>query len=272
LSQRLNRKPKANRSTDSNSLEATSRPNLQYELPFQKYMEQVEITLDRNPQPVVTLLVSFKPAPKDSSEVNKVATVANQQTGRPSSRLFTIHKDFLCFYSPFFASAFNGPYKEGKTQTMILDEIDLEAFGMFVYWLYQRKLPTHTVDFEDVDLVHLANIWILGDRFLIPSLQNNAACRIHTLINEGKLEDFQEFIGIAYGYRDGLNELAKLAVWTVIKEDQVVFDAIWQESGFPPAMALEIMRLLKTHYEVLICVKKLPMPPSDTFKVKEYNG
>ena len=155
---------------------------------------------------------------------------------------------------------------------MILFEIDLKAFGMFVYWLCQGKLPIYAVDFEDVDLVHLANIWILGDRFLIPSRQNNAACRIHTLINEGKLEGFQEFIGIAYGYRDGHNELAKLAVWTVIKEDQATFDAIWQESGFPPAMALEIMRLLKTHYEGLQCVKKLPMPPSDAFKVKEYNG
>jgi len=235
-------------------------------------MEQVEITLDRNPQPVVTILVSSKPASKDSSEVKKAATVANQRTGGPSSRLFTIHKDFLCFYSPFFASAFNGPYKEGKTQTMTLFEIDLESFGMFVYWLYQRKLPTHTVDFEDVDLVYLANIWILGDRFLIPSLQNNAAFRIHTIINEGKLEGFQEFIQIAYGYREGHNELAKLAVWTVIKEDQAIFDAIWQESGFPPALALEIMRLLKTHYEGLVCVKKLAMPPSDIFKVQEYNG
>ena len=68
---------------------------------------------------------------------------------------------------------------------MILFEIDLKAFGMFVYWLCQGKLPIYAVDFEDVDLVHLANIWILGDRFLIPSRQNNAACRIHTLINEG---------------------------------------------------------------------------------------
>ena len=41
---------------------------------------------------------------------------------------------------------------------MILFEIDLKAFGMFVYWLYQGKLPIYAVDFEDVDLVHLANI------------------------------------------------------------------------------------------------------------------
>jgi hypothetical protein len=220
----------------------------------------------------VTVFVSSRPGPKDSPGVNKATTVANHQTGGPILKRFIIHKDFLCFYSPFFASAFNGPYKEGRTQTMNLSDIDLEAFGMFVYWLYQRKLPTHTVDFEDVDLVHLANLWILGDRFLITSLQNNAAARIHTIINEGKLEGFQEFINIAYGYREGHNELAKLAVWTVIKEDQSIFDAIWQESGFPPAMALEIMRLLKTHYESLKCVKKLPMPPSDAFKVKEYKG
>lgn len=103
LLQRLNRKPKANRSTDSNSLEAISRPNLQYELLFQKYMEQFEITLDRNPQSVVAVLVSSQPARKDSLEVNKAMTAADQQTGGPSWKRFTIHKDFLCFYSPFFA-------------------------------------------------------------------------------------------------------------------------------------------------------------------------
>jgi hypothetical protein len=72
-------------------------------------MEQVEIMLARNPQSVVTVIVSSQPAPKDSSEVNEATTAANKQTGAPASANFTIHKNFLCFYSPFFASAFHGP-------------------------------------------------------------------------------------------------------------------------------------------------------------------
>ncbi|KAE9376493.1 hypothetical protein N431DRAFT_332001, partial [Stipitochalara longipes BDJ] len=125
---------------------------------------------------------------------------------------FTIHKDFICFYSPFFASAFNSPYKEGQTQVMSLYEIDPEIFGMFVSWIYQRKLPTHTAKFEDVNLIHLAKLWILGERFLAPALQNNAICRMHTIVNEGRLEGFQEFITLAYNHREGHNQMTKLAV------------------------------------------------------------
>jgi hypothetical protein len=155
---------------------------------------------------------------------------------------------------------------------MSLYEIDPEVFGIFVYWLYHRKIPTQTARLADIDLVHLAKLWILGDRFLVPALQNNAICRMHTIIGEGRLEGFQELITIAYNYREGHNEMTKLAFWTVVTEDQAFFDKIWQGSGFPPAMALEVMKVLKTHHEVLPLVKKLVMPANDNFKVKEYTG
>jgi BTB/POZ domain len=221
---------------------------------------------------VVTVFVTAQPAPKESLNSNRASTGNSPPNGGPKLTKFTIHKDFICFYSPFFASAFNGLYKEGQTQTMTLYEIEPEAFGMFVSWLYQRKLPTHTVEFEHVDLVHLVHLWILGDWFPIPSLQKNAVYRMHTVIHEGRSEFFGGFIDIAYKYREGHNELSKLAVWTVVLGNQAVFDEIWQESGFPPAMALGVMKVLKTHYEGLTEGKKLTMPPNDTFKVKEYRG
>lgn len=156
--------------------------------------------LHRNPQSVVTVFVTAQPVPKERSNSNRASTGNSPPNGGPKLTKFTIHKDYICFYSPFFASAFNGPYKEGQTRTMTLYEIEPEAFGMFVSWLYQRKLPTHTGEFEHVDLVHLANLWILGDRFLIPSLQKNAMYRMHTIIHEGRSESFGGFIDVAYKY------------------------------------------------------------------------
>jgi hypothetical protein len=93
---------------------------------------------------------------------------------------------------------------------------------------------------------------------------------MHTIINEGVCcLSFEGFINIAYNYREGRNELA---MWTVVLADQAFFGEMWQKSGFPPAMALDVMKVLKTHYEGLAGVKKLKMPPNDTFKVKEYKG
>lgn len=51
---------------------------------------------------------------------------------------------------------------------MSLYEVDPEVFGLFVSWLYQRRLPTHTAKYEEVHLGHLAKLWIMGDRFLAP--------------------------------------------------------------------------------------------------------
>ncbi|KAN0116934.1 hypothetical protein V8E51_002911 [Hyaloscypha variabilis] len=241
------------KSEDPVPIEDAVRPNLQ------------------NPQSVVTVFVTSKPAPPQRQE-NGESSAPTTRSASPDRKKFTIHKDFICFYSPFFASAFNGPYKEGQTQIMSLYEIDPEVFGIFVYWLYHRKLPTHTARLGHVDLVHLAKLWILGDRFLAPALQNNAICRMHTIIGEGRLEGFEELVTMAYNYREGHNEMTKLAVWTVVTEDQAFFDKIWQGSGFPPAMALEVMKVLKTHYEGLPLVRKLAMPPNDNFRVKEYTG
>jgi hypothetical protein len=86
LSQRLNRKPKSNRSTDSNSLE-TMKPSLQYGNPLQIWVEQFEITLNRNPQSIVTVFVSSQPAPKDGLHSNKTDAAGDQQNEGPSCKI-----------------------------------------------------------------------------------------------------------------------------------------------------------------------------------------
>jgi hypothetical protein len=68
----------------------------------------------RDPQPIV--------------EVHVISPFGHTKTYR-------VHKNFICYYSPFFDAAFNGNFTEGDTQSMKLGDTCTEAFGIFVNWL-----------------------------------------------------------------------------------------------------------------------------------------
>lgn len=83
---------------------------------------------------------------------------------------FLIHKSFICFYSPYFAAAFNGPFKEGESQTSELEDVCPIAFGLFVSWLYSQRVEYINGNIlmreEPLELL------LLAERLLIPRLQN----------------------------------------------------------------------------------------------------
>ena len=82
---------------------------------------------------------------------------------------FLVYKEFICYYSPFFDAAFNGSFEEGKTQSIDIDDVRPAVFGLFVNWLYTQKV-TH--DEDNATMRNLVDLWILGDRYLVPRLQN----------------------------------------------------------------------------------------------------
>jgi hypothetical protein len=43
---------------------------------------------------------------------------------------FMVHKDVAAFHSPFFKAAFQSQMIEGQTQTMRLDDVEAETFGL----------------------------------------------------------------------------------------------------------------------------------------------
>jgi BTB/POZ domain len=53
----------------------------------------------------------------------------------PTEQKFVVHKELICFHSPFFHAAFNGKFTEGQTQEMRMDDVDEETFGQLVHWL-----------------------------------------------------------------------------------------------------------------------------------------
>ncbi|CAG8972088.1 hypothetical protein HYALB_00004954 [Hymenoscyphus albidus] len=82
---------------------------------------------------------------------------------------FVVHKNFICFYSPFFDAAFNGAFKEGETQVLDLDDASPAAFSLFVNWLYTQRIEFPGG--EEVHLRTLIELWILGSRCLVPKIQ-----------------------------------------------------------------------------------------------------
>jgi len=131
--------------------------------------------------------------------------------------------EYACHYSPVLTAAFNSVFLEGQTQTYRFDDISPSAFRLLVKWLYSERIdrrldtyflatcPDLNVDKEEMsngteDNDHneddqendklkeawraqdldLAQLWVAGDRLLIPRLQNEVMLAWHALWTEGK--------------------------------------------------------------------------------------
>ncbi|KAI4727085.1 hypothetical protein E4T49_05135 [Aureobasidium sp. EXF-10728] len=90
---------------------------------------------------------------------------------------YTLHKELLCFYSDFFRAAFNGSFKEATERKIELPETEAEVFEAFQAWLYTQKLPKNEIKPAKMypEWPLLTKLWIFGDKYQFPLLQNNVA-------------------------------------------------------------------------------------------------
>jgi hypothetical protein len=104
---------------------------------------------------------------------------------------FVIHKEVACHYSPVLNACFNSEFIEGQKQTYNVDDIDKNAFRLFMQWLYTQniKLSAHSNIFSDFSKTRfqphdcdattrqsqefaLVQLWVLAEKYMIPTLQN----------------------------------------------------------------------------------------------------
>jgi hypothetical protein len=88
-----------------------------------------------------------------------------------TKKSFTVHKDLLIFYSDYFRAAFNGSFIEAIDKKINLLDTDQKAFEHFYAWLYTRKLASE--DDKPLSWDNLFDLWVFGDRFQVPLLQNS---------------------------------------------------------------------------------------------------
>jgi hypothetical protein len=159
---------------------------------------------------MVTIILSSK---------SQAADASNLRSNQPQNHNLHIHKDFICYYSPFFDAAFNGNFKEGETHTIEFDDVDVTAFGVLSEWLYTQKLAN--LEGELPDLATLGRIWILGDRFLIPKLQNMAMDAICDKLYKGELTE--KFCKDASQFTSPGNALVEAIVDLMVMANQSYF-------------------------------------------------
>ncbi len=105
-----------------------------------------------------------------------------------------MQKEVAIFYSRVLEAAFNSDFAEGQTQTYTIEDVDEGVFKLFIQWLYRQKFGYYLTQAE-ADLLRqpeshtdeqlktvkdkiekrqelLVRLWVLGDRFSIPRLQN----------------------------------------------------------------------------------------------------
>jgi len=97
---------------------------------------------------------------------------------------FSVHKALICAASTYFRAAFEGPFREGTTQTIRLPETRTSVFKIFVGWLYTQKLELPLVDEsnEAKTMISLTLIYALGDECGVEGLRNAAIDATHAFM------------------------------------------------------------------------------------------
>jgi hypothetical protein len=90
---------------------------------------------------------------------------------------FMVHKAVAAFHSSFFKAAFESKMIEGQTQTMRLEDVEGNIFGLLNSWLYTEKIDPSIFQFRE-HLHTLCKLWELARRCLIPKLQHAVIIRI----------------------------------------------------------------------------------------------
>ncbi|KAH9212761.1 hypothetical protein DL95DRAFT_391069 [Leptodontidium sp. 2 PMI_412] len=154
---------------------------------------------------------------------------------------FPIHKNHICHYSPFFDAAFNGNFAEGESQEVDLYEVKPEIFGIFVNWLYTQEIMSE--DGEAPSVRSLVYLWLLADRILVSSLQNQAIDLIErTRQQKGNDRLPSEIFPIIY---DNTNANSGLRLYVVRVCSAPYLAQIKNSKNYPPQFLLDIVNAIR---------------------------
>lgn len=153
---------------------------------------------------------------------------------KEDTKEFLIHKSFLCFYSPYFKAALNDSFKEGESQSVVLEDMCPVAFAIFANWLYFQRIECA----NDDELTHenCLELWLLAERLIIPRLQNEAMTALHNF--PSILMERECFVRLCENTLEG-SPLRKYLVfrYTAKTDDKINYGV------FPPDMLTDMLNL-----------------------------
>ena len=158
---------------------------------------------------------------------------------------FIVHKDIICHHSSFFAKAFSSNLLEGKTQTINLPDVDSDTFGILVEWFYTQKIDLDPKD-RDGNVVLLATVWMLAQRFEMPGLQNKIMDGLRPLVECTEGEGLKSFLHYAYDSCKKPTMLKKLAADRMAWATSAKGLNVWMAGGhLPDGLLMDIVMSLK---------------------------
>jgi hypothetical protein len=76
------------------------------------------------------------------------------------------------FYSDYFHAAFGGSFREATEGKISLPDEREDVFDIFNHFIYSRVIADEKE--HEFPWAKLVRIWLFGDKYMIPSLQNSA--------------------------------------------------------------------------------------------------
>jgi len=134
-----------------------------------------------------------------------------------------------------------------------------------VEWFYNTStLPINF--FSKFSLAFMAQLWVLGDRFLIEFQNYISKIIVYKMEAPPKVDEFDQYIKIADHYAEGDNPLIKIAVCRMASINVPTFD-LWAPK-VPRRILDKVAGDLKRRLGILAVSKQPVFGMSDDFRVK----
>ena len=186
----------------------------------------------------------------DSSSLEEAITLVVGE-GEEQTKLI-VHKDVLCSASPFFQAACKPEWMKAEDKAITLPEDDPEAVKALVHWMYHDEICVDekkaNVNDANTEEEAMRGVWgifvklfVLGQKYQIPPLQNDAIDAILVYVNTWSIE--LGVISYAYENTSSGSPLRRLLVRLVRLDDDDLElmrfkNGLCQEFLFELAMAL----------------------------------
>ena len=160
---------------------------------------------------------------------------------------FVVHKQLLVAFSSSFRAALMGPSVGPETGRIHLREEDSSSFRLFVHWLYCRSIETVLNNLRerfDADLQ--VELWALGERYVIPTLQHQLGKMIVEFMTEGDIDlPSREQVKLVYATTGPPSTLRQIVVdWYTVEASRTNSPPIaWVEDetdGFPERFLVDL--------------------------------
>lgn len=158
-------------------------------------------------------------------------------------RSFRKHRIILSARSEYFRALFESEMEETRQDLLRYEDVDADAFGHFLKFLYTANIP-HDLSFEE-----LKNLWVVANRFIAPDLEDCLEeLFVQRLSSPNPIGNVLEYLSFAHEFELSLPHLLEFCLlyvrgslrllrtseeWQEFERNQPELAALVLKSDFP---------------------------------------